>query len=398
VLARHGLGRCRVTQKAGLDDPASVYRSENAEPPDWVMVGTHDTAPIWLVADGWWRDGSAGERARYLAWRLEPDEQRRAGLVATLASSPASLVQAQFADLLACRARNVFVFFADAFGLRDLYNRPGVVSHENWVLRLPADWWERLRGRLRLDAALNLPLALAMALRSRGADVVGGRPDLLEALEREGREGGISVKPTHLGLAIDHALCHASIDRLVTEAARRGRFVRIDMEDHTTTDAALAVHHDLRRRHDNVGIVLQAYLRRTLDDIAALPKESSVRLCKGIYSEPRLLVVGGYQQVRANYLRALERLIERDAWIAIATHDEWLIRESLERLGRGARGWELQMLLGVAPMLRQRLAAEGHRIRVYVPYGPDWYDYSLRRLRENPRIAMHVVRALFGRS
>jgi proline dehydrogenase len=224
---------------------------------------------------------------------------------------------------------------------------------------------------------------------------------LLEALEGAGLEGGISVKPTHVGLLIDRDLCLASLDRLAGEASRRGRFLRIDMEDHTATDATLAFHRELRTRHDNVGIVLQAYLRRTLDDIEALPPDSSVRLCKGIYVEPPELVVGGYDEVRANYLRALERLLARGAWTAIATHDEWLMRESLARVaksGRDGAAWELQMLLGVAPLLRQRLAEEGRRIRVYIPYGPDWYDYSLRRLRENPRIAMHVLRALFGRS
>ena len=144
--------------------------------------------------------------------------------------------------------------------------------------------------------------------------------------------------------------------------------------------------------------MLQAYLERTLDDIEALPPDSSVRLCKGIYVEPPQLVVGDYDAVRANYLRAVERLLARGAWTAIATHDEWLIERvgspRIRRSGRGDDDWELQMLLGVAPMLRQRLAAEGRRIRVYVPYGPEWYDYSLRRLRENPRIAMHVVRSL----
>ena len=224
---------------------------------------------------------------------------------------------------------------------------------------------------------------------------------LLEALEREGLEGGISVKPTHVGLSIDPGLCQASLERLAAEAARRGRFLRIDMEDHTTTDATLAIHRDLRARHDNVGVVLQAYLKRTLDDIDALPPDSSVRLCKGIYVEPESMVIGGYDAVRANYLRALERLLARGAWTALATHDEWLVQQSIElvkRSGRGENEWELQMLLGVAPRLRQRAAADGRRIRVYVPYGPEWYDYSLRRLRENPRIAMHVVRAMIGRS
>jgi proline dehydrogenase len=224
---------------------------------------------------------------------------------------------------------------------------------------------------------------------------------LLEALERTGLEGGISVKPTHVGLSIDAELCRASLERRAAEAARRGRFLRIDMEDHGTTDVTLGIHRELRQRHDNIGVVVQAYLRRTLDDIESLPPGSSVRLCKGIYLEPAPLVVGGYEEVRANYLHALDRLLARGARVALATHDEWLIRESIARIERsgGAGGaWEIQMLLGVAPLLRQRLTAEGRRIRVYVPYGPEWYDYSLRRLRENPRIAMHVVRAMFGRS
>jgi proline dehydrogenase len=224
---------------------------------------------------------------------------------------------------------------------------------------------------------------------------------LLEALERAGLEGGISVKPTHVGLSIDPDLCRQSLERLVTEAARRGRFVRIDMEDHGTTDATLAMFRELRTRHDNVGVVLQAYLKRTLHDVEALPPGSSVRLCKGIYVEPPDLVVGDYEAVRANYLRALDRLLARGAWVALATHDEWLIEESARRItasGRSDDEWELQMLLGVAPMLRQRLAAAGRRLRVYLPYGPEWYEYSLRRLRENPRIAMHVLRAFFGRS
>jgi proline dehydrogenase len=220
---------------------------------------------------------------------------------------------------------------------------------------------------------------------------------LLDALDREGIDGGISVKPTHVGLSIDAALCHASIERLAVEAARRRRFVRIDMEDHRTTDATLLIHENLRQRHDNVGVVLQAYLKRTLDDVEALPRGSSVRLCKGIYVEPAYLVVGGYEAVRANFLRVLERLVQRGMWPAIATHDEWLLRESIglvDAAGRGHDDWEIQMLHGVAPQLRERLAAEGRRIRLYLPYGPDWYDYSLRRLRENPRIAMHVLRAL----
>jgi 4-alpha-glucanotransferase len=180
VLETHGLGRFRVTQKARPDDPASVYRSEHAAPADWVMVGTHDTASIWAVADGWFRDGEAAARAAYLATRLAPDDAARPALAAALQASPERLVAAQLADLLACRARHVVVFFADAFGLHDRYNRPGEVSPANWMLRLPADWRVRLRARLARDRALNLPMALATALRARG-----GPAALAAALDAE---------------------------------------------------------------------------------------------------------------------------------------------------------------------------------------------------------------------
>jgi len=184
VLERHGLGRFRVTQKADLDDPADGYRSENAEPPDWMMVGTHDTAPIWAVVRDWDRAGTLRRRAEYLASRLAPDAPARAPLAARLAAAPALLVHAQFADLFASRARNVQVFFTDAFGLDARYNRPGEIHEDNWTLRLAADWEARYRERLATDGALNLPLALAMALRARGAER-DARAPLVRRLDAE---------------------------------------------------------------------------------------------------------------------------------------------------------------------------------------------------------------------
>lgn len=181
VLDRHGLGRFRVTQKADLRDPRDGYRAENAEASDWVMVGTHDTAPIWAVVEDWARTGTLGERARYLASRLARTARRRAALADRLAASPARVAQAQLADLFASRARHVMVFFTDAFGLRERYNRPGVVDQENWSLRLPPDHVARYHGRLRRDEALNLPAALATALRARGAS--GDRRNLADRLD-----------------------------------------------------------------------------------------------------------------------------------------------------------------------------------------------------------------------
>jgi len=179
VLQAHGLGRFRVTQKAVLSDPSDVYRSENARPEDWAMVGTHDTPPIWQVADEWRRTGARGERAEYLASRLAPRPEEQTALARALAADVGLLVNAQLADLFACPARNVMVFFPDLFGLRETYNVPGTVGATNWSLRVPPAYADDYRERLRGNRALNLPLALAMALRARRR----GTPDLLRALD-----------------------------------------------------------------------------------------------------------------------------------------------------------------------------------------------------------------------
>jgi hypothetical protein len=157
-----------VTQKADLGDPADVYRVETAAPADWVMVGNHDTPPIWRLASEWVRDARAGAQAVHLAARLEPDVARRPALAERLAREPAELAHAKLTELFLGPARHVYVFFADAFGLRDIYNAPGTVSQANWSLRLPAGFELDVRERLARDGALNLPLALLLALRARG--------------------------------------------------------------------------------------------------------------------------------------------------------------------------------------------------------------------------------------
>ncbi len=222
---------------------------------------------------------------------------------------------------------------------------------------------------------------------------------VLAAIAERGLAANVSVKPTSLGLKIDEQLAHANIERIVVAAASHDSFVRIDMEDISTTDATLRIHRDLALRHGHVGVVLQAYLRRTLDDIGDLPPDSSVRLCKGIYIEPPEHAYRAYETVRANYLYALEKLFAGGHRVAVATHDEHLVCGALaliDRLGVPADRREFQMLLGVTAPLRRTLLAAGHRLRVYVPFGRDWYPYSIRRLRENPEVARHVVRAIFG--
>jgi proline dehydrogenase len=185
----------------------------------------------------------------------------------------------------------------------------------------------------------------------------------------------------------------------IVEAAKAtARFVRIDMEDSSTTSDTLRLYRDLREDgHDNVGIVLQAYLRRTLQDIRALADlEPNVRLCKGIYLEPPSIAYRDYDAVRANFVRALDELIPTAGTIAVATHDEWLIEQSLRRVSQMKR-YEFQMLLGVREERASKLVREGHRLRIYVPFGEHWYEYSLRRLQENPAMAGTIAKATVGR-
>jgi len=224
---------------------------------------------------------------------------------------------------------------------------------------------------------------------------------MLDAIASRGLPSNISIKPTLLGLQIDEAFFRETLERLLVAARAHENFVRVDMEDATTTDATLRVYRDLQQRHGNVGVVLQAYLRRTLVDIDGLPRAgANVRLCKGIYIEPRAIAYKAHETVRLNFLAALEKLITRGAYVAIATHDDHLVCGALALLDRHRvprERYEFQMLLGVEPELRRTLLAAGHRLRVYVPYGRDWYPYSTRRLRENPQIAKHVLRAFLRR-
>ncbi|HEY5098652.1 MAG TPA: proline dehydrogenase family protein [Gaiellaceae bacterium] len=215
--------------------------------------------------------------------------------------------------------------------------------------------------------------------------------DVFDAIEREQLDANVSVKLTSLGLKLSYDLCKENI----LEVLAQGRFVRIDMEDSTTTDATLRLYRELREAgRDNVGIVLQAYLRRTLDDVGALADlKPNVRLCKGIYVEPPSLSYSGADSVRTSFVQCLDALLEAGAYVAAATHDEKLIGEALRRDVP-----ELQMLLGVREERARELVADGRRVRIYVPFGEQWYAYSLRRLQENPAMATTIARAAVGRA
>jgi proline dehydrogenase len=234
------------------------------------------------------------------------------------------------------------------------------------------------------------------------AAIVRAYQDVFADIERCGLDSGVSVKLTALGLKLGRDLCRDNLRTVVVDAASRGNFVRIDMEDSSTTDDTLQLYRELRAEgHTNLGVVLQAMLRRTLADVEALAALTpSVRLCKGIYVEPADVAYQDDQAVRASFVRALEALLDAGCYVGIATHDEWLLGEA-ERLvaehGLDRDEYEFQMLLGVRPQRGDELVAAGHRLRIYVPFGRHWYAYSLRRLQENPRIAGYIAADTLGR-
>jgi proline dehydrogenase len=234
------------------------------------------------------------------------------------------------------------------------------------------------------------------------AAIVRAYQDVFADIQRCGLDSNVSVKLTGLGLKLGYDLCRENLRTVVEDAASRRNFVRIDMEDSSTTDETLRLYRELREEgNDNVGVVLQAMLRRTQSDIAALAElKPSVRLCKGIYVEPSDLAYQDYEAVRASFVRGLEDLLEAGCYVGIATHDEWLLAEGRRLVAEHSLArdqYEFQMLLGVRPELGDELVIEGHRLRIYVPFGRHWYAYSLRRLQENPKLAGYIAADTLGR-
>lgn len=235
---------------------------------------------------------------------------------------------------------------------------------------------------------------------SEAEGIAGEYVAALEAFERDGLDANVSVKPTGLGLKLDYELCKRNVERVIAAAEPSNRFVRIDMEDSSTTDDTLRLFRELRDEgHARVGPVLQASLKRTVADAESLAG-ASVRLCKGIYVEPEAIQFRDDDEVRASFVRALEALLDGGGYAAIATHDEWLVEQALRLIRERALAsdrYEFQMLLGIRAELGDRLVAGGHRLRIYVPFGRKWYEYSLRRLKENPKVAGYIAADTLGR-
>ncbi len=225
--------------------------------------------------------------------------------------------------------------------------------------------------------------------------------EVLEAISKEKLDANISVKPTHMGLNIDKEFCYNNIRGLVEEAAKTGNFVRIDMEDSTTADDTIDIYLRIKNDFPNVGTVLQAYLRRNISDVNRLiPHHANLRLCKGIYKEKREIAYKDKMIINDNFNYSLEKLLNNGCYVGIATHDEKLVWHALKLIDQfklKPEQYEFQMLLGVDHELRRIIVNDGHRLRVYVPFGSDWFGYSTRRLKENPDIAGHIIKNFFNR-
>ncbi|GJQ20463.1 MAG: proline dehydrogenase [Bacteroidia bacterium] len=223
---------------------------------------------------------------------------------------------------------------------------------------------------------------------------------VLDEIRERRLDSNISVKLSQVGFRIDPDFCYGILRSIVRAAHERGNFVRIDMEDSTMTTATLAQYRKLRAEgFENVGVVIQAYLRRSDADVRDLVKmKANVRLCKGIYRESPDIAYQDRDEIRRSFGLLMRVLIENGCYVGIATHDDYLIDKAYELIQKNnpdRNRYEFQMLLGVREQLRSSIVAAGHRLRVYVPYGDQWYSYSVRRLKENPQIAGYVLRALF---
>lgn len=231
--------------------------------------------------------------------------------------------------------------------------------------------------------------------------------EIIERFSSEGIKGNFSVKPTMFGLLIDKDVCYTNIEAVVLKAVEKKTFIRIDMEDSQCVDSELEMYRKLQQKYPaNVGLVIQAYLRRTKNDLINMGDihvngdPLNFRLCKGIYIEPKHVAFKAYEEIREHYLDDLKYMLEHNMYVGIATHDKFLVENAIRIIKENnidKTKYEFQMLYGVTPELRSSIVKQGYKMRVYVPFGKDWFGYSTRRLKENPQMASHIIKALFFR-
>lgn len=231
--------------------------------------------------------------------------------------------------------------------------------------------------------------------------------EIIEKVEKAGVEGNYSLKPTMFGLLIDKDECYKNIREIVSKAASYNNFVRIDMEDSQCVDLEIDIFRKIKAEFPkNVGLVLQAYLKRTSSDIDNMldihSEDAPVnyRLCKGIYVESEQIAYKKYEEINKQFLINLEEMFKQGIYPGIATHDIPLVEGAyklIEKYNVPKDKYEFQMLYGVAPSLRNSIVEKGHKMRIYVPYGQQWFAYSTRRLKENPKMSNDIIKALFFR-
>ena len=224
---------------------------------------------------------------------------------------------------------------------------------------------------------------------------------ILSRIDETGIDSNVSIKLTQFGLGIDAELAYRNARAVVEDAARRGNFVRVDMEQSAVTQATIDTFKRLRSEFgpDTVGIVLQSYLRRTYEDVQDILKiPARIRICKGAYNEPAEVAFPDKKDVDDNYVRVMKVLLSSGVYHGIATHDERMIDATIEhaaREGIGKDAFEFQMLYGVRRDLQAQLARDGYGMRVYVPYGKHWYPYFMRRLAERPANVWFILKNMF---
>src|SRR4030042_1658859 len=224
--------------------------------------------------------------------------------------------------------------------------------------------------------------------------------EVLHSINKHHLDANLSINLTQFGLKIDEEFCHSNVKRLLEIASGYNNFVRMDMEDSSTTSETLELYGRLRSEgFENVGVVIQTNMRRSEEDVRKLvTMKSNIRLCKGAYIEPEAIALKGKEEIALNYLKLLKMVLKGKCYVGIATHDDFLIGEAyqtIQEMNLQKSDYEFQMLHGVRMRLRDKIVADGHRLRVYVPFGRYWYAYSMRRFKENPRMVGYVIRALF---
>lgn len=224
---------------------------------------------------------------------------------------------------------------------------------------------------------------------------------VLHSVHENDLSANLSVKLTQFGLKIDEEFCYSNVKSLLEIASSYKNFVRIDMEDSSTTSKTLKLYERLcSDGFENLGVVIQANMRRSEEDVKRLIElKANVRLCKGAYVEPGSVAFKDKEEIRFNLLKLLRMLLDRKCYVGIATHDDFLINgacQYIQEMNLQRFDYEFQMLYGVKIKVRDKIVSDGHRLRIYLPLGKHWYAYSIRRFKENPQIARYVLRAIFS--